>query len=86
MIIIRMLTVVGGDRKAPFSIATTPRCWGGATPFPGFLHFTLDTYLIMLSVKQGGTKYHFVSLWYDSTRGLNPGLPDHWQTHNLQGQ
>ena len=24
----------------------------GATPFPGLLHFTLDTYLISLSVKQ----------------------------------
>ena len=31
----------------------------GATPFPGWLHFTLDTYLILLSVKQGGIKYHF---------------------------
>ena len=39
----------------------------GATPFPGLLHFTLDPYLIMLSVKQGGIKYHFLSLWYDST-------------------
>ena len=29
------------------------------TPFPGLLHFTLDTYLILLSVKQGGNKYHF---------------------------
>ena len=29
------------------------------TPFPGLLHFTLDTYLILLSVKQGGIKYHF---------------------------
>ena len=28
-------------------------------PFPGFIHFTLDTYLILLSVKQGGIKYHF---------------------------
>ena len=37
-----------------------------ATPFPGLLHFTLETYLIMLSVKQGGIKYHFLSLWYDS--------------------
>ena len=35
----------------------------GATPFPGLLHFTLDPYLIMLSVKQGGIKYHFLSLW-----------------------
>ena len=38
-----------------------------ATPYPGLLHFTLDPYLIMLSAKQGGIKYHFLSLWYDST-------------------
>ena len=31
---------------------------------PGLLHFILDTYL---SVKQGDIKYHFKSLWYDST-------------------
>ena len=31
----------------------------GATPFPGLLHFTLEPYLIMLSVKQGGIKFHF---------------------------
>ena len=31
----------------------------GATPFPGLLHFTLNPYLLMLSVKQGGIKYHF---------------------------
>ena len=44
------------------------QCVGeGATPFPGLLYFTLDSYLIMLSVKQGGIKYHFLSLWYDST-------------------
>ena len=41
----------------------------GATPFPGLLHFTLDPYLIMLSVKQGSIKYYFLSLWYDSTWG-----------------
>ena len=43
--------------------------WGvgeGATPFPGLLLFTLDTYLILLSAKQGGIKYHFKSLWYDA--------------------
>ena len=33
----------------------------------------------MLSVNQGGIKYHFLSLWYDDL-GLNPGLPDHWWT------
>ena len=36
-----------------------------ATPFPGLLCFTLDPYFIMLSVKQGFIKYHFLSLWYD---------------------
>ena len=65
---IKLATVVEGDPKAPFSIATTPRCRGGGnTPFSGLLHFTLDPYLIMLSVKQGSIKYHFLSFWYDST-------------------
>ena len=33
-------------------------------------HYTTGTsytYLIMLSAKQGGIKYHFLSLWYNST-------------------
>ena len=49
--------------------------WGvgeGATPFSGLLHFTLDTYLMLLSIKYGGIKYHFLSLWYDSTRDWTP--------------
>ena len=50
-----------GDPKAPFSIATTPGVGEGATPFLGLLHFTLDPYLIMLSVMQGDIKYHFSS-------------------------
>ena len=29
--------------------------------------------LTVLSAKQGGIKYHFFSLWYDSTWWLNPG-------------
>ena len=57
---VKLATAVEGDQKALFSIATTHRGVGeGATPFPGLLHFTLDTYLIMLSVNQGGIKYHF---------------------------
>ena len=44
----------------------------GATSFPGLLHFPLDTYLIMLSVKQGGIKYHFLRAKYDSTRNWTP--------------
>ena len=64
---VKLATIVEANPKAPFSIATTPRCRGGRYSFPGLLHFTLDPYLIMLSVKQGGIKYHFLSLWYDST-------------------
>ena len=44
----------------------------GTTSFPGLLHFTLDMYFIMLSVKQGGIKYHFLSLWYDWTWDWTP--------------
>ena len=64
---VKLATIVEGDPKAPFSIATTPRCRGGRYSFTQLLHFTLDSYLIMLSVKQGGIKYHFLSLWYNST-------------------
>ena len=61
------ITLVEGDPKALFPIATTPRCRGGHYSFPGLLHFTLNAYLIMLNVKHGGIKYHFLSLSYDST-------------------
>ena len=81
-----MLTLVEGNPKAPFSIVTTPRSRGECYSFPGLLHFTLDPYLIMLSVKQGGIKYHFFEslVWFDL--GLNPGLPDHWWTLYSLGQ
>ena len=39
----------------------------GTSPFTGLLHFNLDTYLIMLSVKQEGIKYHLMHRLYDST-------------------
>ena len=66
-IVVKLATIVEGNPKAPFSIATTPMCRGGRYSFPGLLYFTLDPYLIMLSAKQGSIKYHFLSLWYDST-------------------
>ena len=64
---VKLATIVEGNLKAPFLIATTPRCRGERSLFPELLHFTLDTYLIMLSVKQ---------------EGMNPGLPGHWRTLN----
>ena len=67
-------TWVEVDPKAPFSIATTTRCRGGATPFPELPHSTLDPYLKMLSVKQEGIKYQF---WvFGRTRpGIEPRFP-----------
>ncbi len=55
---VKLTTLYEGDPEAPFWIAN---------PFLGLLQFTLDPYLIMLSVKVGSNKYHFVSLWYDLT-------------------
>ena len=59
---LKLATVVEGNPKAPFSVAS----------FPVLLHFTLDTYLVMLDAKQGSIEYHFLSLWYDSTWDWTP--------------
>ena len=56
---VKLATIVEGDPNAPFSISTTLRYRQGCYSFPRLLHFTLDPYLIMLSVKQGGIKNHF---------------------------
>ena len=57
----------------------------GATPCPGLLHFTLEPYLIMLSVKQGGIKYHF---WvFGMTRsGIEPWPFQKDYTQTIQKQ
>ena len=47
---VKLATVVEGDQKAPFSIATTPRCREEVTLFHGLRHFNLNKYLIMLWV------------------------------------
>ena len=59
------MTVVKGDSKAPFLIATTLKSRGGRYSISWIA--PLYPYLLILSAKQGGTKYHFLSLWYDST-------------------
>ena len=60
-------TEIKCDPKAQFSMATIPRCRGGNYSFFWIVPLTLDPYLIILSVKQGTIKYHFLSLWYEST-------------------
>ena len=60
-----MATFVEGDLKAPFSIATTLRCRGGWYSIPRIAPLYL--WSLLYSAKCGNIKYHFLSLWYDST-------------------
>ena len=53
------LIVVGGDQTVPFSIVTLLKSRGEHNFFTSNYTLALDRYLIMLSVKQGGIKYHF---------------------------
>ena len=76
----KLTSLIEGDPKAPFSIAKTPRRRRGHYSFPGLLHFTLDPYLVMLSVKQSRIKYHFLSFLYDLTWDWTPDLLDRWWT------
>ena len=72
-IIVKLVTVVDGDPKAPFSITTTPRGREGCYSFPWIIHFILDPNLIMLCVKQGSIKCHFFFCIFDMTwPGIEP--------------
>ena len=55
---ISWLTLFKGNPKALFSIATTPRCKGRHYYFLWIAPLTLDTYLMMVSVKQEDIKCH----------------------------
>ena len=56
----KVVTVVEGGPKGSLLQKLLHHGVGeSTTSFPGLLHFTLDPYLIMLSVKQGSIKYHF---------------------------
>ena len=70
-------TFFKGDPKATFH--SYYNCRGGRYSFPWIVLFTLDPYLIILSLTQEGTKYHVLSsVWLDRT--LNPALLDFWRT------
>ena len=56
---INWLSIVEGDLKAPFSLATTPNGREGRYSFLKIALLTLDLYHKMPSVKQGGIKYHY---------------------------
>ena len=67
-----LATLVEGDSKLLFQLLQHRVGGEGAISFPGLLHTTLGLYLIMLSVKQSGINYRFLSLCYDSTKDWSP--------------
>ena len=68
------MTVVEGDQKAPFSIATTPMCKGALLLSMDCSTLPLIRTLMMLSVKQGGIKYHFLKVFM-TRLGIEPQSP-----------
>ena len=77
--IVKLVILVEGDLKVPFSISTTPRCRGVlsipwiAAIYPWFL----TLYCWVLSKSASSTIFEFLVLL---DLGLNPGLPNHWRT------
>ena len=64
--LVKLATVVKTKFNAPFTLVTTLRCRGGCYSYPWMAPLTLDPCLIMVSAKQRGIKYQFLSIWYDS--------------------
>ena len=54
----KLATIVEGDLKAPFSVATTSRCWEGRYSFP-WIAPLYPWSIPYNAVKQGSIKYHF---------------------------
>ena len=75
---VKLATVVEVDPKAPFSIATTPRCKRGCYSFPWMapLYFWSVPYKAECKAKRHQVPFFGSLVWLD--RGLNPGLPCHW--------
>ena len=61
-------------QRLPFQQLLHQGVGEGATSFPGLLHFALEPYLIMVSVKQGSIKYHFWIFGIIHT-GIEPRSP-----------
>ena len=66
---VKLVTLVEGNQKVPFSIATTSRCRGGCYSFP----WIAPLYHWSLPYKQGGIKNHFLS--HMTWPGIEPWSP-----------
>ena len=65
---VKLSPLAEGDRKAPFSLATTPRCTGGRYSWPWIAPLypsSVPLWWWVLSKEASSTI--FLSLWYNST-------------------
>ena len=72
------MTVVEGNHKAPFSIATIPKCRGGRYSFPRIAPL-YPWYVPYIAECQA--PFLKALVWGDL--GLNSGLPDYWWKWSL---
>ena len=64
---VKLVTLVPGDTKVPFSNAITPRCRGGCHSIPWIA--PLYSWSLPYSAESWARQHHvpFLCLWYDST-------------------
>ena len=79
---VNLATVVKGDQKVPFWIATTPRCRGGRETFPWIA--LLYPWYVPYIARRYQIPFLKSLVWLNLR--LNPGLLDHWRTLYPLGQ
>ena len=81
-IVVSCPTPLKGDPQTPFFNSYYPKVLGDCDiSISWIVLLTLASRLVMLSIKKGSIKYHFLSLWNDSKWDWNiPSLQDHWLT------
>ena len=77
---VKLLTVVKGDQKAPFSIATTPGCRGVRYFFPWIAPFSPWYVPYIAECKARRYQVPFLKSLVLHDLRLNPDLKDDWQT------
>ena len=80
------MTAVEGNRKAPFSIDTTPKCREGRYSFPWIapLYPWSSPYKAECYARRLQVPFFESLVWL--VLGVNPALPGHWRTLYTLGQ